>query len=287
MVQTVGVDGGCLAYRRWDPAQETHLNPPLILLHGFTGSASSWADVAPALACSRTVYAFDLPGHGLTELGSPDRPCDMEMFARALDAALAALEIAVLDLVGYSLGGRSALFFALHTTHPPRRLILESASAGIGDAAARAERIANDDELAHFAETEGIVSFIDRWERTSILASPIARPTPVVERIRTERLSCHADGLAMSLRGMGTGAQAWLGDGLSQLTLPVLCIVGSADEKFGAIATDIVAALPDGRSLVVADAGHSVHLDQPHEYTLIVNDFIQTSGNDLTASSPA
>ena len=59
MVQTVDVDGGCLAYRRWDPAQETHLNPPLIMLHGFTGSASSWADVAPALACSRTVYAFD------------------------------------------------------------------------------------------------------------------------------------------------------------------------------------------------------------------------------------
>ena len=190
VIHTVEVAGGCLAYRRWDPTEGANLGPALILLHGFTGSASSWADVAPALASARTVYAFELPGHGLTELGSSERPCDMATFAHALGLALDALEIAVFDLVGYSLGGRSALFFALHTTHPPRRLILESASPGIDDEAARADRIASDDALAHFTETEGIVAFTDRWEQTPLLASPIARPPSVTESIRTGRLSC-------------------------------------------------------------------------------------------------
>jgi 2-succinyl-6-hydroxy-2,4-cyclohexadiene-1-carboxylate synthase len=80
---------------------------------------------------------------------------------------------------------------------------------------------------------------------------------------------------------MGSGTQAWLGDALSQLTLPVLCIVGSADEKFRAIANDMVTALPNGRAVIVADAGHSVHLDRPHEYARIIDDFTRTSGNDL------
>jgi 2-succinyl-6-hydroxy-2,4-cyclohexadiene-1-carboxylate synthase len=281
VLHTVAVADGCLAYRRWDPAEGANLEPALILLHGFTGSASSWADIAPALALRRTVYAFELPGHGLTELGSSEQPCDMTTFVRALDLAIDALEIAEFDLVGYSLGGRSALFFTLHATHPPRRLILESASPGIDDAAARAERVASDNALAEFAETEGIVAFTDRWEQTPLLASPIARPASTTESIRAGRLSCRTDGLAMSLRGMGTGTQAWLGDALSQLTLPVLCIVGSADEKFRAIANDMVTALPNGRAVIVADAGHSVHLDRPHEYARIIDDFTRTSGNDL------
>jgi hypothetical protein len=41
--------------------------PPLVLVHGTPFSSYVWRKVAPALAETNTVYAFDLPGYGSSE----------------------------------------------------------------------------------------------------------------------------------------------------------------------------------------------------------------------------
>ena len=44
---------------------EDHGNgPPLVILHGFTGSAATWSSVMSDLASDRRVIAIDLVGHG-------------------------------------------------------------------------------------------------------------------------------------------------------------------------------------------------------------------------------
>src|SRR5215212_7546798 len=46
---------------------EDHGNgTPLVLLHGFTGSAASWSPVIQDLARFRRVVAIDIIGHGAT-----------------------------------------------------------------------------------------------------------------------------------------------------------------------------------------------------------------------------
>ena len=41
--------------------------PPLLLLHGFTGSAATWERCLPELSARSTTIAVDLIGHGASD----------------------------------------------------------------------------------------------------------------------------------------------------------------------------------------------------------------------------
>ena len=78
-----------------------------------------------------------------------------------------------------------------------------------------------------------------------------------------DRLRSTPTGLARALRGLGTGALPSLWDRLGELVMPVALVVGERDERFTAIAAEMVDALPTAELLVVSDAGHAVHLEAP------------------------
>src|SRR5690349_3403754 len=102
----------------------TGTGEPLVLLHGFSGSGANWSEHVEAFAQEFRVVAIDLLGHGQTD--SPPDPARyaMERAAADLIAILDALDMPTVHLLGYSMGGRLALYTAL--TYPGRfnRLIL-------------------------------------------------------------------------------------------------------------------------------------------------------------------
>src|SRR2546421_5445415 len=71
--------------------------PPLLLLHGFTGSAATWDRHLPALAGYATTIAIDLIGHGAS-----DAPADPVRYA--MSHCIADL-LAVLDRLGVGRAG--------------------------------------------------------------------------------------------------------------------------------------------------------------------------------------
>lgn len=231
---------------------------PIVLLHGFTGSGRDWESVAEHLP-ERRVLAPDLPGHGSTDLDGIAFP----EAADAVVASVAALGASRFHLVGYSMGGRLALYLALAYGDRVASLVLESASPGLAHEEARAQRRAADEQLACFAEREGIAAFVDRWERTPVLAGEERLPDSVRRQLRQRRLRCRPRGLAASLRSMGTGSQPWLGDRLQEIRLPVALVVGEGDAKFREIAVGMTAELPRVELHVAAGAGHNVHVAQP------------------------
>nr|WP_267621407.1 alpha/beta fold hydrolase [Halobium salinum] len=83
---------------------------PLLLVHGLGGNWRSWEPVLDALAAEREVVAVDLPGHGET----PTLPGEnsVETLADALVSFLDAQDLAGVDVVGNSLGGRLVLELA-------------------------------------------------------------------------------------------------------------------------------------------------------------------------------
>jgi 2-succinyl-6-hydroxy-2,4-cyclohexadiene-1-carboxylate synthase len=174
-------------------------------------------------------------------------------------------------LLGYSMGGRIALYIAFSGFF--RALILESASAGLADANEREQRRMRDEELAASIERYGIAAFVEYWERLPLFASQLRLPQEVRDRLRTQRLRNSARGLAQSLRGVGTGAQPALHAHLPELHIPVLLIAGELDTKFCAIAREIAQALPQAQIRIVPDAGHTVHLEQPEVFDTIVKNF--------------
>lgn len=242
---------------------------PLVLLHGFTGSGRNWRHIIPALAEEHTVITIDLPGHGRT-----DDPVQYDMAQVAADLAVLfdALTAARLHLLGYSMGGRVALYTALHYPDRIASLTLESASPGLRTEAERAERRQRDDALAAFIEREGITAFVDFWENVPIFATQQRLPESTRAALRAQRLTNTPTGLANSLRCIGTGVQPSLWDDLGRLELPVTLITGAADSKFDGIARAMGAALPDARHIVIPGAGHTTHLEQPGVFTAQVGD---------------
>jgi pimeloyl-ACP methyl ester carboxylesterase len=115
------VDVGDVRYHH-----ETHgEGEPLLLLHGGLGSTDMFAPILPILAEHRRVVGVDLQGHGRTTLGS--RPITLAGLGDDLAAVLAALGLAQVDVLGYSLGGGAALRLAVQHPHLVRRLAIVSA----------------------------------------------------------------------------------------------------------------------------------------------------------------
>lgn len=248
--------------------------PPLLLLHGFTGSSATWEPHFAALGERFSIIAVDLIGHGRSEVPADPARYRMERCVEDLVALLDALGIDRTMLLGYSLGGRVALHLTLDAPERVSRLILESASPGIPDSAARADRVRADEALADKIEREGLATFIDMWERLPLFASQAQLSPEIWERQRTARLASNATGLANSLRGMGAGAMEPVVDRLGEISVPTLLIAGELDGKYCALGRQMAAAIPGARLAIVSDAGHAVHLEQPDAFDRLVVDFL-------------
>jgi len=251
--------------------------PALLLLHGFTGSAATWAPAVDRLASSYRTVAVDLLGHGRS-----DAPVDAHRYAfaqttRDLVMLLDALGIAQAGVIGYSMGGRLALSLAVLAPERVSVLILESTSPGLREAKARRARAEQDAKLAAMLEQDGMASFVDRWEELPLFSSQRRLPEPVRAALRAQRLQHNPIGLANSLRGAGQGTQPPMHDRLPELRMPTLLIAGALDPDYGALGREMSRLIPASRLVIVPDAGHTVHVEQPDAFYRVVQDFL----NDL------
>jgi 2-succinyl-6-hydroxy-2,4-cyclohexadiene-1-carboxylate synthase len=245
---------------------------PLLLLHGFTGSSENWMDIRPALNPYFTTITIDLPGHGQTT--SSDDPLRYTMGSTVDDLAVICtnLGFSSVNLLGYSMGGRLALYMAVMHPELIHTLILESASPGLATEAERRARIENDEALAHRIETDGLETFVDYWTNLPLFST---QNDDLRQRLRSQRSKNNPAGLANSLRGMGTGAQPSLWHRLKELTCPTLLIAGEYDGKFTHIAHQMATDIPNTQVEIVPNAGHTVHLEQPETYVTSVLRFLR------------
>ena len=249
--------------------------PALLLLHGFTGSGATWDILRERLRARFTTVAVDLPGHGRS--GAPGDPARYALprFADDLGQLLDELGLERVAMLGYSLGGRAALQFALRHGSRLSALLLESTSPGIVEPADRAARTNADAELADLIEREGMEAFVDRWERLPLWSSQSALPRETRSALRAQRLKNVPKGLANSLRGAGAGATEAIGERLKRIEVPTLLIAGALDEKYAVAAAAMAGAMPRARAAIVADAGHAVHLERPTEFADVVQRFLE------------
>lgn len=249
--------------------------PALLLLHGFTGAASNWQPFVPLWSTCYQVIRVDLIGHGQTDAPQESSRYAMEQVAADMVELLDQLKIDQVHLLGYSMGGRLALSFSLWYPQRVHSLVLESSSPGLAEPEARKQRVASDQKLADWIEREGVEAFVSRWESIPLFSSQQSLPEEVRLQIRKQRLQNRAQGLAASLRGMGTGVQPSGWERLRELSIPSLLIVGEWDSKFREIAGRMARQMPLSETVVIPEAGHTVHVEQPERFGTIVLDFIK------------
>jgi len=179
--------------------------------------------------------------------------------------------------VGYILGVRACLHLALMYPALGERLILLGANPGIDDAGMRAARREADDLLEARMNEIGLEAFLQEWK-----AQPLFGGLELTEAQQADRLRNTTDGLGSSLRMAGIGAQGSLWPRLRELNMDVLAMAGAEDQKFSAIARQIADAVPSGRFLLIPDAAHAAHLQQPEAVAAAISASVM-SADDVVA----
>src|SRR5262245_16649557 len=104
-------------------------NPPIVLVHGFTGNVRNWALTVPSLRDRYRCVSIDLPGHGLSDKPKDSSAYELPRMAEVAWSAIEALGIQNPILMGHSMGGMISQLVALDHADGLRALILVDTAA--------------------------------------------------------------------------------------------------------------------------------------------------------------
>ncbi|MEO1619510.1 MAG: 2-succinyl-6-hydroxy-2,4-cyclohexadiene-1-carboxylate synthase [Cyanobacteria bacterium J06632_3] len=252
-------------------------HPSLLLLHGFLGSHQDFLPLLPIFSQYFYCIVPDLPGHGQTQTALDGYT--FEETANSLLSLLRHFNIEQTHLLGYSMGGRLALYLVCEFPDYFVRVVLESASPGLKTAEERAKRREWDSAIAHRLQTMPLRTFLDQWYRNPLFASLHHHPDKYADMLQ-RRMQNNADELAKALQGLGTGEMRslWpdLGKMHASISQPMLLVVGSLDSKFVSINREMAATLGQrcAQLTVVENCGHNLHLEAPVTYSRRVLRFL-------------
>ncbi len=244
----------------------------VMMIHGFTGSHESMSELCGLIP--RKCVSPDLIGHGMSPCPDDTKQYRLESMVDQLNEVTKKTMRQPFSLIGYSMGARLALTYAMASQAMVSCLVLISGTAGIQDELERHERLIRDSSIASDIEVHGMQHFVNYWERQPIFTSQRSLSAEKKQAMRRIRLSQRPKGLANHLRMAGTGAMVPLWDYLERLEIPVLLIVGEEDTKFMHIAERMKARLPDAALETIGNAGHAVHYEKPRETAASIIQFL-------------
>lgn len=252
-------------------------NKPLILfLHGFMGNIHEFDEATELIADEFSWLTLDLPGHGKTQVLGGDEYYTMEKTANAVINLLDELKITQCYLIGYSMGGRLALYLTLHFPERFTKVVLESASPGLATEIERLERVKRDTQiarkLARSTTKEDFAAFLLNWYQQPIFGAIKNHPKFAI--MLESRLQNQPRELVKSLQFMGSGNQPALWEKLKENTHPLLLLAGEYDEKFIVINQEINKICKLAQLKVINHAGHNIHLEKTQEFVQAVKEFL-------------
>ena len=227
----------------------------LFFVHGAGGSHLNWPPQLRRLAGANT-YALDLPGHGKSEGQGRE---SIKAYADFVATFLETLRLEKVTLVGHSMGGATALDFALRYPEELARLVLVGSGARLRVAPAILDGIRQDFQAA--------VRFITDY------AFALDAPEQLKREGRRQMGQTDPD----VLYGDFAACDAFdVMDRLNEIRCPTLAICGTADRltppKYSTYLRDNI---PAAQLVLVEGAGHMVMLEQPEAVSQAIADFIQ------------
>lgn len=229
-------DGSRLSYRVEGKGR------PVVMLHGFlANSRFNW--IEPGIAKAITDAGFqaimlDLRGHGRSDASEDSTAYPPDVLAQDSEALLAHLHLTDYDLVGYSLGARTAMRMLVRGARPRRCVLSGMGDSGILGSAARAaffeDAISNGEASQHPQAAKIIQAMIQRAQlkpkaMLNVLRAQVQTTQAELDRIDTPILvvsgsddndNGNAEGLAKLLRN--ARAERVPGNHLSAVQSPEL-----------------------------------------------------------------
>jgi len=246
----------------------------VLLIHGFTGSSEDWNDVRNSMKGVRFLL-LDLPGHGRSD-SSPDlKYYTQENLVKLIEDIRNGLGLKRLIIIGYSMGGRLALSYAVEYPDNLQKLIIESGHAGLETEEERSERTNQDEKLADFIVQNEIDDFVDFWMSKDIFVTQSNLPESERVEIRNRKLLNSTRGLSNMLKGFSPGRMTPLWDKLRKVHCDTLLIAGELDVKYCEVGKKMQNKIINSRLEIVDGAGHNVHLEKRDRFIKLIDDFIK------------
>ncbi len=250
--------------------------PPLVLLHGFGDSYTTWDGWVRELGGHFRIIRLDFAGHGLTRA-----PCDYvlrgDALAEFVDAFAARLDLPQFAVAGSGMGGSVAWQLALR--HPARinALILVDA-AGFPNEQPPAT-LPFDYRIARFRLGRALLRNIDNRPliedllKADVYDKSVITPALVDHWAELQRAPGHR---AILMSADPTTLNSASAPVLQYLQAPTLVITGDSDVVVEpASARKLAAAIPGAKLIVYPHVGHLPQIEIPQRSAADVAAFLQ------------
>ena len=233
----------------------------VVFAHALGTDLCLWDEVLPLLPQSLRLICLDMRGHGRSD--TPPPPYTMGALIRDAERMMDHLGVKDAVFVGLSIGGMIGQGLAVKRLDLIRALVLSNTATKIGTAEIWAARI----EEVRTGGMEAIAdSAMARW------FSPAFRAGPAFDAQRARFVAQRPEGWAGCAAAIA-GTDFY--NTTATLTLPTLCIAGSAD---AATPPDLVKETADlikgSRFVLIRGAGHMPPIDRPDAFAAALDGFL-------------
>lgn len=235
--------------------------PPVVLLHGLTGSGACWAPLARSLESEYDVVMPDARGHGHSS--TPLHGYRYEDHASDVLELIRGLGLSAPVLLGHSMGGMTAAVVASLTAQNLRGVILADPTFLSPQ---RQREVYESDVAGQHRRLLGQ----EKHEVLAQLQSRHPRRSPeIVELIATARLRTR-----MSAFDVLTPPNPEYRRLVSTIDVPILFVIGDAGVVSLETARELQGLNSRVRIELIQDAGHGAQYDQPERFEAVVRSFL-------------
>ena len=268
--ETVAVGGQEIAFRQSPGNQRT-----VVFAHGNSSSSRPWGQLMAGQFGQRyRCLALDLPGHGRSAPASNHSIYSLPGYAATLAAFARALAAEDAVIVGWSLGGHTAIETA--PSLPEAAGFLISGTPPVASAAQMAEAFLPDPAL-----NVGFSASVSQ-DQALAYASSFVAPGPALplDEFVADILSTDGDAREGLFASVGEGRFADEGDIVATLRRPLANLQGENEQlvNLGYRRQLTIPALWRGAVQIVAGAGHAAHEEAPQELAGLLEQFIADIG---------
>jgi pimeloyl-ACP methyl ester carboxylesterase len=254
--------------------------PPLIILHGLLGSLHHWLPLARKFAERFKVFAVDQRNHGL----SPHSPeFGYDHMARDLHEFMNAQGLTSAHVLGHSMGGKTAMQFALLYPDQVEKLVVVDISPKAHvprqTGTIQALRALDLGKFRHRGEMDtALAASVPDEELRQFLLTNVTR-----DKSGAFHWKANLSAIWENRRLLGAGLQAGQPCNKSALFIRG----GKSDYVSDADLILIRQMFPQAVVQTIPEAGHWVHVDAPEEFLRLVMEFLMPVSPGRDEAQPA
>ncbi|WP_231995098.1 alpha/beta fold hydrolase [Mycobacterium sp. 852002-10029_SCH5224772] len=257
----ISPDGTCIGY------ESVAVGPPLLLVHGSTGTRARWSSVTPVLAQRYTVHAMDRRGRGLSTIEA--EPYSLSREAEDVAAVAQAVGGSVYA-VGHSYGALAVLEAALITPAFLRIMLYEPPIPSPG---------------LDVGSPEGLARITTMSDPREILKTfyceTLHLPRPAIKDLVDREFPYLVDSIGHTAGRELAAARAYRAtQRLAEITVPVRMLFGTQSRaNFRAAAAAVADLVPGATVAALRGQGHQAVDYDPQQFVRAVLDFDSRSAS--------